>query len=397
MFWKLGRSLKIISLGRFINGFCRFPLYTILTLYYFEIFHLGYLDIGLIFTISGGFSILVSLYGGYISDKIGRKTIIIASCLIVIVSSALMFIISSAISLEIPFIAFSMLINLGSSLQRPALSSAITDLSDEEQRVAAFSINRITSNAGIGIGLVLAGVAWTLSPSLFFLITASGTTIELLLYLIFVPETYKRKENEMVAKHRFISNDKPLLTISLFLSFALLFSQQWLTSVFPLYMTRYDSLTVEEITVLYSINTVIVVVLQGSASKIISAIGELKAFSLGSLLFGVGYFLFGFLTLYIELIAVVILISFGENLTIIIPQIIVSKISPPHRRGEFFGTNSAISGMFFALSPLVGTSLLTIFIFDPRLTWIFLSVVSVAILAGIPLISRQITRKESSA
>ncbi len=161
-------------------------------------------------------------------------------------------------------------------------------------------------------------------------------------------------------------------------------------------MTRYDSLSVEEITVLYSINTVIVVVLQGFASKIISAIGELKAFSLGSVLFGIGYFLFGFLTLYIELIAVVILISFGENLTIIIPQIIVSKISPAHRRGEFFGTNSAISGMFFALSPLVGTSLLTIFIFEPRLTWIFLSVVSVAILAGIPFISMQITRKELS-
>ncbi|MHB8360545.1 MAG: MFS transporter [Thermoplasmataceae archaeon] len=382
-------------MARFLNGFGRFPLYTLLTLYYYEIFHLPYIYIGLIFTLSAVFSIPASLYGGYISDKVGRRAMIIFSCLMVFFSAILLFIMALTSFPMIPFIAVSMLISLGSSLQRPALNSAVTDLSTSEQRVSAFSINRITSNAGIGVGLIVVGIVWAFGPSLFFIVTAAGTAIELLLYILYVPETYKRSLDNLNIKRHLYSRSRLLLLVSFFLSGSMLFSQQWLTSVFPLYMTRYDGFSVLEITILYSLNTLVVVLLQGSASRIISALGEIKAFALGTVLFAIGYTLFGFLSIFYEVVAIVLMISFGENLTIIIPQLIVSKISPHDRRGEYFGTNSAISSLFFSISPLIGTFLLSLFLYEPQMTWYIIATLSIAILIFTPLVSREIKKTQA--
>ncbi len=392
----LHRSVKIIGVIRFIGGFARFPLITLITLYFYYIFHLSYLEIGAVFTIQAALSIPANLFDGFFTDRLGRRVMMIFSASLILTSSSALFLLAYFSAPPIPFVIAYIALGAGSSLQRPVVSSAVTDLTPEDQRISAFSFNRIMSNAGIGVGLIVAGIAWDIDPVIFFLVNVAGAAVETALFVLCIPESYVRATGYEKPKSILFSRDKFLLLISIYLAGSILFSQQWLTSIFPLYITGHDGLQVLDATLLYSLNTAVIVVFQPSANRFIRSFGEIRAFALGTLLFAAGYIFFGVTSSLYYLIAVVIVISIGEDLVLMIPQLVVSRIAPSERRGEYFGTNSAINSLSFSISPLIGTSLLFIFASEQQFAWYTISAITFITLLGAPFIARRVEENAKS-
>ena len=387
---QLHRSIRVIGAIRFIGGFARFPLMTLVTLYYYYIFDLSYLEIGIVFTLQAAFSVPANLYGGYFADRIGRRRMILLSSTLVFLASLALFFISYLNLSVILFITAYIAMGIGSSVQRPVVNSTITDLSSESDRVAAFSLSRITSNAGIGVGLIVAGFSWGIDPVIFFLVNVAGAALETLLFLFFVPESFNFREKPRKEKRVIYSRDRFLLMISSYLAISILFSQQWLSSIFPLYITGHDGLPVFDATLMYSFNTAVIVVFQPAANRFLERIGEIPAFVIGTAIFASGYIFFGLTSSLIVLFAVVFVISIGEDLVLMIPQIIVSRIAPMDRRGEYFGTNSALLSISFSLSPIVGTSLLYIFTTNQQWAWYVISIVCFITLLFSPYVARKL-------
>ena len=66
--------------------------------------------------------------------------------------------------------AMMVIISILNNVQYNVGNSILTDLSSESQRLNSFSLVRVMSNAGIGIGLIFSGLTAIINPAYFFLV-----------------------------------------------------------------------------------------------------------------------------------------------------------------------------------------------------------------------------------
>ena len=59
----------------------------------------------------------------------------------------------------------------------------------------------------------------------------------------------------------------------------------------------------------------------------------------------------------------------GENVISPVIYSIIGKMSPPDKRGQYFGAAQLVIGLVQPIAPLVGTVMLTYFYSDPVLMW----------------------------
>ena len=91
---------------------------------------------------------------GRLTDLRGRKpfaVLVQASASLIYV--CMFFVVSYNLSIYFMFIALIVIMYLG-NFQWSIINSIVTDSYDEKERTAAFSTFRVTSNAGIGVGLI---------------------------------------------------------------------------------------------------------------------------------------------------------------------------------------------------------------------------------------------------
>ena len=66
----------------------------------------------------------------------------------------------------------------------------VSQYSSSSQRTAAFSVVRIFQNAGFSLGPAIGGFVALLSYSYVFLITAVSSIIELIIYILYLEESF---------------------------------------------------------------------------------------------------------------------------------------------------------------------------------------------------------------
>ena len=225
---KLNSSINALAFAGFIRGFSRFPLFLLLTLFFSQRELLSYFDIGLIFMGYGFLSMPVGVYGGILIDKMGRRRLMLITVFIILISfTSMLFLVffnDSVIFIIISFYGTGLAI----SMQR-ILNGAITsDVSNEKQRIAAFGRQRMLANAGIGIGMIFAGIAYSYNILIFFTIPVLGAFVEFLVYLKYVPESANLGINRTRETTK-MSKNRNLLKVSIVLAFSGLVSLMFST------------------------------------------------------------------------------------------------------------------------------------------------------------------------
>lgn len=365
-------ALLAIYVASFVGGFARFPLWILLTLYLSQYGGMSYLEIGAIFTAQGLAAVPFTLWAGGVADRMGRRIPMLSSIGVSIASYSVM-LFSVVLQLSIVLLIVSFFAQgIAVAVQRPFSSAIATDISDPERRVSVFGNRRIASNAGIGVGMIASGVAYYVSVSVFFLIPAVGSVIEFILYFWKVKESLPSLEGKLQKPGKTI--DRRMISTSVVFSFALLVTLMFLTPMIPLYFGSVDGFSPIETTAMYALNTLIVVVFQIPVNMLAARIGENKTVTLGLALYGIGYFCLGIFHGLAEVSIITVIMSFGENMVMPMIQSIISKIAPPDRRGAYFGTYGAISGLVSPFGSIIGTSMIQYFAATPVLTWIILAV-----------------------
>ena len=148
----LPRPAWIIFIGTFLNKFGTFVI-PFLTLY---LTSRGYTvtDAGVAIGAYGFGSLLDSLLGGYLADRLGRRQTIVLSMFL---GAATMMALSQARCLPL-IIALTALTGLASEFYRPASNALLADLVPPNQRVTAFATLRMAFNAGFAFGPATAGL-----------------------------------------------------------------------------------------------------------------------------------------------------------------------------------------------------------------------------------------------
>lgn len=391
-------SIIAIAIADFIRGFTRYPLWILISIYLLTVRHMGYLDIGVIFLLQSVFTMPFSIYGGKISDISGRRGLaLLMPILLLFTYLAFFFVVYRNLSI-IAVTAMMIVISILNNVQYNVGNSILTDLSSESQRLNSFSLVRVLSNAGIGAGLIFSGFTAILNPAYFFLAPVFGSFIEIFIIFRYVPESLpKTHEPQEITRHVFsLRKDRVLILVSLVLAFSGLFSSMFESPLLPLYLTSRFDYPELQITALYAVNTLIVILFQFRVNALSRKIGEVYTYAIGLIIYSASYFIFGVTGIFGILLVNAAMLTLGENMTSQFSQVFISRIAPENRRGEYFGYSSAIFSFIFPFSPFIGTLLLQVLHPHPLLLWGIISAACVTMAVVSLLLVRVIPKPDAA-
>jgi MFS family permease len=161
---KLPMSVYIIVLASIINSMGNF-VRPFLTTFLTDRIGMSSSDAGTIVTISIGLYLPAALIGGKLVDTYGRKKVLIIFNLL----SATAFIICGLSFNPLIFIILVLCSSFSISAASPAASAMMADITNEENRNAAFSLQYFGHNLGFALGSMIAGFLYKNYASLIFL------------------------------------------------------------------------------------------------------------------------------------------------------------------------------------------------------------------------------------
>ncbi len=381
----LGETLRRLSpaawalfAGTFINRFGSFVV-PFLILY---LIRQGYsaATAGTVVGAYGLGSLGASIFGGYLADRLGRRSAIVIS---MFSSAAILLVLSQARHLAL-ITVLTGLTGLTAELYRPASGALLADLLPPPQRVTAFALYRLAINAGFAFGPAAAGFLADRSFFWLFLGDALTSAIFGVIALLALPEGTRSH----AAQERRGESVGAILADPIFLRFlaasvAIAFVYFQSTSTFALHV-RGSGLSNAAYGALISLNGLIIVFLELPLTSITQRLPPRPVIAVGMLLVGAG---FGATALAhtVPLLTLTVLIwTLGEIVGAPVSSAYVANIAPTHLRGRYQGTWGMTWGLAFILSPVLGTRL---FSWNPAAFWMICAALG-TIAAALVLVGR---------
>lgn len=361
------KPILVVSSAQFIRVLARSQVWIFIPVYLSLIRHIPVYYTGILFFITAMMSLPVSVYGGNLIDKIGRRKISsVMPLVLAFVFLITYFSISGRLNVIYIYLEFVIIEPL-TAIQGIADNVIITDVSNEAERMDAFGILRMAGNLGFSIGPALGGFLSELNYSYIFLFTAIAAFIEFIIYIAYMAET-KPAGKYTGTGFEIPWRDRLFIFTCLLISLVFFVSGQWGTTL-TLFWSMVDHVGNGMIGVLYSVNGLVVLFLQLPIIRIIKRLGDMTQVALGGFIYSVSFFALAFFSSFAFLIIDVIVITIGENIISPVSMNIVGKLAPPEKRGQYYGTFQLMNGLITPAAPILGTALLYKYMAFPVNMW----------------------------
>ncbi len=319
--------------------------------------------VGILFTLLAVVSMFFNLFGGAISDRIGRKSTILAGSMIgtLIYATLALLISSGAGSLLISI--FFVLSAVSGSLVFPSSSAMIADVTSTNDRSRAYAIYRVMTNLGWAIGPITGSYILILGLQWIFAFLSIASIVQFSVVALFVHESYRRQAEEPgngvivnTGRRRFPFSLK-LVMFSLATFFVILVSSQFSVTL-PVYANKYAGVLEWQLAYIYAVNGTVVVLGQIPMNLITRKMKDTNVMIAGMFFYSLGYTLIGFSSNLLQIMLIMVIITTGENLTSPGINTVVSNIAPRGKTGLYMGFTSMMNSTARALGPSVGTAIL---------------------------------------
>jgi MFS family permease len=358
---KLPAPFWVLFAGTFINRFGTF-VFPFLALY---LTRNGYTpsQAGVAIATFGAGSCAGNIFGGWLSDQIGRRNTIAvatfaAAIAMIAISQAHTF---AAIVVTILAAGFT------NAIYHPASSALVADVVPPELRLRAYAAIRLAINAGFAFGAAAGGFLAEYSFFWLFAGDAATTAAYGILALTLLPHGRRsaRAVSGWAEAVRAIRNDRRAhaLMVSTF-AIALVFHQ--MSTTFALQGTAVG-LSMKTIGALLSWNGVLIVSLELVLTSITRRFAPKRAMAVGYLLIGGGMALNAWSPSFFTLWLAMTVFTFGEMISIPVNSSYVAGLAPPEMRGRYMG----VMGLSWSAASMLGPSLgMRLFAISPLALWI---------------------------
>ena len=363
-----------------LGGSLLFPFFA---LYITKRFDVGMTEVGGLFAIFFVSSFIGAFPGGALTDRFGRKGIIIFSLIATSLSTLLMgFVDEFQFFLLVAFIS-----GIFTDVGGPAYEAVFMDVLPEEKRASGFGIRRVAFNLAIVIGPVIGGFVAARSYLALFILDAIISALVALLVFRLIPETKpaapEGKVQESTAET--FAGYLRVLRDGKFIAFTLVCLLTWLVymnmnTTFGVYLRDQHGIPESGYGWLISINAAMVVLLQFPITRRIEKNPPMLMMALGAAFIASGLFLFGFVgTFWLFAVAVAIL-TIGEMVTIPIANATVANFAPEEMRGRYNFVYGNSWGISFAVGPYLAGLILDNY--NPNLLWYACGVIGMIAVLG---------------
>jgi predicted MFS family arabinose efflux permease len=319
---------------------------------------------GFVLFLYGAGAIVSAPLAGRIADRWGAVPVMRAS---LFCSGVMLLLYPLAQSLPVIGIVTVALAMLTESF-RPAAMSFFGEAVESARRKSAFAVYRLAINLGMAIGPAIGGVLATLSfRYLFYVDGATSLAAATVLAASSLPARTRLSETPAPTQKPTTETRLRLATAAhadpRFLFFlagvlpvTVIFFQH--ISSMPLYIVRELGLSPSTFGLLFSLNCLLIVVLEIPLNAATAHWPHRQTLALGAVLSGAGFGAMAFARTFGTLALTVVLWTFGEMLFFPASAAYATDVAPDSRRGEYSGLYTMVFSVAFAIGPWAGTIVL---------------------------------------
>jgi MFS family permease len=362
-----------------IGATLAFPFFA---LYITGQFSVGMTEAGILLGVLSLAGILGSVIGGGLTDRLGRRKLILFG----LVASAVSALLLGSVNEFAWLFPVAALVGLFSEVGGPAHAAMIADILPKEQRQEGFGILRVVGNMAWLVGPTVGGfVARTSFFALFVIDAAISCTVAVLFYML-MPETKPAPHERHVEEgfvetfrnYRVVLADKPFVA---FLLAAVLMGM--------VYIQMYNSLSVylrdnhgiepQGYGVLLTSSAITVIGFQFWTMRVIKMRPQFLMMAIGTLFYLIGFGMFGLVSAYWLFVLAVIIITIGEMIVMPTSQTLAAGFARTDMRGRYMALFALSWSVPQATGPLAAGIVLDNY--HPNLLW-YLSALLCAISAS---------------
>lgn len=364
------RQFWVLVFGTFIDTLGRTMLNPFLMLYVTKRFDVGMTEVGMLFGLMSITSTIGRMLGGALTDRLGRKWMVIFGLVVSGLSSLAMGVVGT---FDLFFIVV-LFVGLVASIGGPAQGAMIADILPEEKRTSGFGIFRVVANLSWVLGPVIGGLLAMRSYMPLFIADAVASTLTAGIVFLAIKETRptsRAAKSEQTMGQTFVGYLNVLqdTTFILFIGACILMTTGYLQiyTTLGVYLRDTHGIAEQAYGWLMSMNAATVVLLQIPISRQIEKRRPMFMMALGTLLYAVGLGTYGLVSSYAPFVIAMLIITIGEMVVMPTAQAMVAKIAPEDMRGRYM----AIWGFGWSIPSAVGPLLAGLIMdnADPRLVW----------------------------
>ncbi|MCL4529195.1 MAG: MFS transporter [Chloroflexi bacterium] len=356
-----------------LGGSLLFPFFA---LYLTKKFSIGMTEVGILFAVFSVSSFIGAFPGGALTDRFGRKGIIIFSLIATSVSTLFMGLVN-AYQL---FVIIAFVSGIFTDIGGPAYEAVFIDVLPQEKRASGFGIRRVAFNLAVVLGPVIGGFVASRSYLALFIIDAVFSTLVAFLVFALIPETKpaaaEGEKQESTAES--FGGYLHVLRDGKFMAFVGASLLAWLVymnmnTTLGVYLRDNHGVPESGYGWLLSLNAAMVVLFQFPITRRIEQRPPMLMMALGTIFFAIGLGMYGFVSTYWLFAIAMAILTIGEMITVPIANAVVASFAPDNMRGRY----NFIFGNSWGISFVVGLYLAGLIMdnFNPNLLWYFCAVI----------------------
>jgi MFS family permease len=385
----------VLVLGTFIDrlgGALMFPFFT---LYITRKFGIGMTEVGVIFGLFSISSVVGSMFGGALADRMGRKAMVIFGLVFSAFTSILMGLVNT---IEVFFVV-TVAVGLLTNVAGPAQQAMVADLLPEPKRAQGFGIIRVVANLSVTLGPMIGGLLITQSYLWLFIADAITSLITAVIVYAVLEETRPSTPEdapEQTMAQTFggyldVLRDSAFLWFLVASALMVLVYMQ-MNSTLAVYLRDTHDIPEQWFGYILSLNAAMVVLFQFPLMRWIEKFRPMTMMVVGTLLYAVGFGMYGFVATYPLFLLAMVIITIGEMLVSPVGQALVARFAPEAMRGRYM----AVFGFSWVLPSAVGPLLAGLVMdnADPRWVWYAAGLIGLAAAGAFAWLERWVGRSQ---
>jgi MFS family permease len=379
-FWVLIAATFIDTVG----GTLIFPFFA---LYVTHKFNVGMTEAGVLLAIFSVTGLTGSMVGGALTDKFGRRGIVLFGLVFSALSSLAMGFVN-----DLPvFYGLAVVVGLLSNVGGPARQAMVADILPEEKQAEGFGVLRVAANIAWMIGPTIGGFLASRSYLLLFVLDAVASVTTALIVYRLVPETRPEGPEgqpqptllQTVSGYRLVLADK-VYAAFLVTSMLMLIGYQQIYSTLSVFLRDVHGIPTQAYGLLMSMNAGSVVLLQFWVTRKTRRYRPMLMMAAGAALYLVGLTMYGFVSAYALFLIAMLIITLGEMIVMPTGQALVAQLAPEHMRGRYM----AVFGLSWTIPATVGPWAAGVILdnYNPNWVWYAAGIASALAVAGFYLL-----------
>jgi MFS family permease len=342
--------------GLFISSAGASMIWPFLMIYVSEKLSLSLSTVSTLITINAITGLFASFIAGAVSDRLGRKPVMIVSLAV----NGIGYLFMSQAHSYLGFALIMFLMGVSNPLYQVGADAMLADMIVPEKRTNAYAIIRMTNNAGIAFGPAMGGFLAARSYTYAFLGAAIGMLTYSMLLFFRARETLDKAyhsgnepEIERLGGYSRVFRDRPYIVFALLVGIGLI-APSMLWTLLAVYAKQNFGLPENLYGWLPTTNALMCVFVQLSVTQVSRRFRPLRVAGVGMLIYALGVGSVALMNSFWGFWMSMVLMTFGELTLIPTVSKYIADLAPADMRGRYMSVYWFAWAIARGAAPLVG-------------------------------------------